>query len=160
MTTERPGIHREAGMIAIKRIALESGLTLPLVAIYQLNHDLRSGVTKLLILRSSSARGNSTRRPHVSQRNPISAPRRTIRQVSPPQACGLRNRTTSSSESWIGDVLLFISHHLCFNPPGQHFSQRTVFQGTPASRSHLLNPLKALLVAHVGFTQRRFSIDA
>src|SRR6266545_1822139 len=51
--------------------------------------------TKRLTRRSNVERGSNTLRSQVRQRMPISAPRRTTRQVSPPQGCGLRICTTS-----------------------------------------------------------------
>src|SRR5258708_711159 len=59
------------------------------------------------VRRSTSARGNNTRRPHFSQRRPISAPRRTTCQSYPPQGCGLRKRKRSPKLSCIGAMHSF-----------------------------------------------------
>src|SRR5438552_16932465 len=51
---------------------------------------------------SRSRRATRTRRPHVPQRRPISAPSRTTRQLSPPHGCCFLKTTTSSRENGTG----------------------------------------------------------
>src|SRR5688572_4276009 len=55
--------------------------------------------------RSSDERGTSTQCSQVVQRTPMSAPNRTMRQVSPPQGCGFRSVTTSSRYSGSGPLV-------------------------------------------------------
>src|SRR5215212_8344539 len=97
-------------------------------------------MTNNFIRRSSSRRGRSTRRPHVTHLTPISAPSRTTRQSKPPHGCGFLSRSTSPTANGIGSAFTIGVVPPCAAQPRcerrwLHQSRNTKAAG---NRAHLL----------------------